>query len=389
MNTSELWSHDVFANIVKFAKKDARNIARRMAQQYEMKKKAWEAVNTSHRKSGSIDSSRIVKFKTSDNIFMKKSMSNEGTSHGLILTIDWSGSMDSLIKKVACQFLITTLYCKYIKIPFEVYTFTNGESGKDLLSGLSFRLIASNKNSEAELMEIFAHMYSYGAHSRGPDVFTSRYVSYIKKHFGQLRCTPLYPAMMMSYHKAHEMRNSTGMENISIMFITDGEGDCDYSYASTIQDPYSVRSYSYNSLSVNKTTSTIISAINKMIRDSGFKTFNIFLTHGDVSRSIGEFFSSHDEQLSQSTKQKLIENAVNDFKKQSFTTINNFMFYNTWIGVNTNLFPEDKAINNNVTTPKTEDEIYHVLKNENTLIKNLSTVGSTINDILVSDFKIK
>ena len=96
MNTSELWSHDVFANIVKFAKKDARNIARRMAQQYEMKKKAWEAVNTSHRKSGSIDSSRIVKFKTSDNIFMKKSMSNEGTSHGLILTIDWSGSMDIL-----------------------------------------------------------------------------------------------------------------------------------------------------------------------------------------------------------------------------------------------------------------------------------------------------
>lgn len=126
-----------------------------------------------------------------------------------------------------------------------------------------------------------------------------------------------------------------------------------------------------------------------MIRDSGFKTFNIFLTHNDVSRSIEAFFSSHDEQLSHSTKQKLMENAANDFKKQSFTTINNFMFYNTWIGVNTNLFPEDKAINNNVTTPKTEDEIYRVLKNENTLIKNLSTVGSTINDILVSDFKIK
>jgi hypothetical protein len=45
-------------------------------------------------------------------------------------------------------------------------------------------------------------------------------------------------------------------------------------------------------LSVNKTTSTVISAINKMIRDSGFKTFNIFLTHGDVSRSIEAFFSS-------------------------------------------------------------------------------------------------
>jgi hypothetical protein len=65
------------------------------------------------------------------------------------------------------------------------------------------------------------------------------------------------------------------------------------------------------------------------------------------------------------------------------------MFYNTWIGVNANLFPEDKAIDNNVATPKSEDEVYSVLKNENTLIKNLSTIGSTINDILVSDFKIK
>ena len=126
-----------------------------------------------------------------------------------------------------------------------------------------------------------------------------------------------------------------------------------------------------------------------MIRDSGFKTFNIFLTPNDVSRSIGEFFSAHDEYLSQSTKQKLMETASADFKKQSFTTINNFMFYNTWIGVNANLFPEDKAINNNVATPKSEDEVYRVLKNENTLIKNLSTIGSTINDILVSDFKIK
>ena len=131
MKDSELFTTMKGKKYLSFTK-DAKQIARKMSQQYAAKKKAFETANSSFAKTGSLDISRISSFKTSDSIFKTKMMQKEGQSHGLVLVIDWSGSMNDTIKYVACQVLITLLYAKYSGIPFEVYTFTTGSYGKSL-----------------------------------------------------------------------------------------------------------------------------------------------------------------------------------------------------------------------------------------------------------------
>ena len=51
-----------------------------------------------------------------------------GKSHGLILFLDWSGSMCEHISNTVKQLVNLTLFCKKVNIPFEVYSFIE-ESG--------------------------------------------------------------------------------------------------------------------------------------------------------------------------------------------------------------------------------------------------------------------
>jgi hypothetical protein len=48
-----------------------------------------------------------------------------GKSHGLVIFLDWSGSMINYLHPTIKQLLNLVLFCKKVNIPFEVYAFTN------------------------------------------------------------------------------------------------------------------------------------------------------------------------------------------------------------------------------------------------------------------------
>ena len=54
-------------------------------------------------------------------------MNNEpgATNHGLVMFVDWSGSMADNFHNTIKQTLNLVWFCKRVNIPFEVYAFTN------------------------------------------------------------------------------------------------------------------------------------------------------------------------------------------------------------------------------------------------------------------------
>ena len=95
-----------------------------------MRKRADEYKRTSVSKTGLLDMSSIHSYKYNDNLFKKVATIASGKNHGLVLFIDWSGSMHSNMAGTIDQLLNLVLFCKKVNIPFEVYAFTDSSISK-------------------------------------------------------------------------------------------------------------------------------------------------------------------------------------------------------------------------------------------------------------------
>ena len=69
-----------------------------MAKEFEMKKAATKYAKARLYTSGDIDVNKIYKYKFDDQLFRKLTKLPKGKNHGMILTLDLSGSMDYNMK---------------------------------------------------------------------------------------------------------------------------------------------------------------------------------------------------------------------------------------------------------------------------------------------------
>jgi hypothetical protein len=96
-----------------------------MVKEFEMKKKASEYARTTVSKTGVIDPVLMNNYRYSDDIFKKMSVVPEGKNHGLVMFVDWSGSMHQDMGNTLDQLLNLVCFCKQVQIPFRVYAFTD------------------------------------------------------------------------------------------------------------------------------------------------------------------------------------------------------------------------------------------------------------------------
>ena len=66
------------------------------------------------------------KYKLTDDIFKKTTVIPEGKNHGLVMHIDWSGSMQHQLLDTLKQTYNLIWFCKKSGIPFRVYGFVSG-----------------------------------------------------------------------------------------------------------------------------------------------------------------------------------------------------------------------------------------------------------------------
>ena len=96
-----------------------------------MKKKASEYKRATVSKTGVIDTLKMNNHKFSDDIFKKMTVVPDGKNHGLVMFIDWSGSMASQLANTVDQLINLVSFCRQVQIPFQVYAFSDNGNRSD------------------------------------------------------------------------------------------------------------------------------------------------------------------------------------------------------------------------------------------------------------------
>ena len=102
-----------------------KKIVNYMVKEFEMKKAA-AAYNRSHgAKSGELNMDKLAFYKIKEDIFNRIQVTPEGKNHGVVMAVDWSGSMSGSVRPTVEQAALLAMFCKRIQIPFRVFAFSD------------------------------------------------------------------------------------------------------------------------------------------------------------------------------------------------------------------------------------------------------------------------
>ena len=116
-----------------------------MATAFDRRKSADIWKRTTIAKTGAIDPLRMTQYKWNEDIFRRGTRIAEGKNHGIVILLDWSGSMGNIMQQTIGQLLILTDFCRMAGVPFEVYAFCDRAytvlpDGMDPYSDEAYRL---------------------------------------------------------------------------------------------------------------------------------------------------------------------------------------------------------------------------------------------------------
>ena len=262
----------VYQYLNKFEKESQKTI-NYMLKEFEMKKSADSYVRASIAKTGQLDMSKVHSYKYNEDLFKKVTVMPDGKNHGLIILVDWSGSMNRVIHDAFKQLMQIVWFCKRAGIQFEVYAFADHGMGDWFPEGTNVRKEFSYSNYEANpfwnykigditvsdhvLLNMFssrmskmelkrnAH-YICGAtlqmmgcgydHYTGKHLLSEWYEArahefyYARPHYPNglhLGGTPLNGAIATLSTLVPEYRKKNNIQNLNVVIISDGASNCD------------------------------------------------------------------------------------------------------------------------------------------------------------------
>jgi len=249
-------------NFLKF-KKDSTKTVMYLVKEFEMKKAAAAYKRAVVDKTGVIDPLKLKNYKFSEDIFKRLTILPNSKNHGMIMLLDWSGSMCDIIFKTVQQLCNLIWFCDKINIPFEVYLFKNKndarssysttrfdpkectfnyKKGDMLAENVDLVNIASHKMKKSVLHEALLHLYMLSNyHIRSYDNIEETGYNIPPPKDYSLTSTPLNEALVMFYKLIPEFQSKYKVDKLSLVTLTDGEADgdmTDYQYDPAHENKY-------------------------------------------------------------------------------------------------------------------------------------------------------
>jgi hypothetical protein len=178
-------------------------------------------------------------YKFNDDLFKKVTTLPGATNHGMVMVVDWSGSMCDNLKGTIEQLLQLVMFCRRTKIPFEVFAFTscynrNAYSPSDYLDVNYGEMPISN---DMRLLNFFSSKMSAAEEEK-----MMHYLWMIGKRYGRVRYenwavtgyptnppsnyalggTPLNDAIIVLMDFLPKYKKASGVQKINTIFLTDG-----------------------------------------------------------------------------------------------------------------------------------------------------------------------
>lgn len=197
-----------------------------MAKEFEMRKAAYRTIRAQTARTGSIDVSKLYSYKYNDDIFAKVTNLADAKSHGMIMLIDYSGSMDNILGPTIKQTLNLATFCKKVGIPYEIYGFTSGDS-----CGRNYSNLANGEIDHQDC-RIFSLLNSSMNKTTYEEAFKMLYISSISNsnYFGSLSRiesfggTPLNEVVMASNYIISSFLKKFPVQKVNLVLLTDGDG---------------------------------------------------------------------------------------------------------------------------------------------------------------------
>ena len=207
-----------------------------MVKEFEMKKSADQYARAAVSKTGSLDMGRLHTYKYNEDLFKKVTTIPGATNHGMVMVLDWSGSMYENLKDTLSQLFNLIWFCRRIQIPFEVYAFSNCKylvneyysdamanfkSGDLALNNFNLLNFFSNKMSvkdETAMMEILWMVATFYNKTETSSVIDRA----VFPSFLNLGSTPLDDTIVAMMEIVPEFKRDTGVQKVNMIFLTDG-----------------------------------------------------------------------------------------------------------------------------------------------------------------------
>lgn len=235
-----------------------------LVKEFEMRKNARQYARTQTARTGELDMSKLHKYKYSNDIFRKINVVEKGKSHGMIMYVDMSGSMDSMFGPTMEQTLILVAFCRKVGIPFDVYGFSDkkeylsalirkGKISRDFLANDKFQKTGFDKYSITEqgfhLIHFISSQFGGNHYRRAFDAMATIAMNWKNRLYARtylnwdemgldLGGTPFTQCVMASRPMIEKFKQDNGVDITNVIYLTDGDGTGCFTFTDIKRSPY-------------------------------------------------------------------------------------------------------------------------------------------------------
>lgn len=327
---------------------ESNRVVNYLIKEFEMRKSATLYKRATTSKIGSLDMRKVWSYQLNDDLFKRVTSVPKGKNHGMIMLVDWSGSMDGVLDDTVKQVINLAMFCQRAQIPYQVFAFTTeydlfkGEYDYNKLHQLrqefmsTENMLGNNVNGNFALLELFSNkMSNVEFNTMIRRVFSHYYMRYVKGY--NTGGTPLNEALSYMLGYVPKFMKKNNVEKMSFITLTDGEGgslvtsqgryleDRRYDYHSHkniavknfIKDPMTKKDYA-----INRSGTTQTEAILRMLKDRyDVNSVGFYICRnsrgdlrGAIKNNLPGFEGSHEA---------MIDDLRKSFKDDGFASIKN------------------------------------------------------------------
>ena len=299
-----------------------KNIINYMAKEFDMRKAADAYKKSMSAKTGEIDMSRIHQYLLKDDIFKRATVIPDGKNHGVIMLVDWSGSMYDVIRETYEQTIVLTMFCRRVGIPHRVYAFTDAYRDKNIdyrneadeserfkfqpKSGFRLIELFSDKMNKkdffdgavvmnAQLESMCGGRYYYSSGNKD-DRFEADYGQDYNYSLGG---TPLDESLMVIRDYIADFKHNYGIDKLQFVTLTDGQsfqlGCFPYSDDKFFHDRRTKNTYAYCKKGSRRGTDNLLKWIEQT---TGVDTVGFFIcknSHRDFDSAVDMFSGEYQD----------------------------------------------------------------------------------------------
>lgn len=351
-------------------RRESNRVVSYLVKEFEMRKNAEQLKRSSTAKTGDLDLNKIFSYQFNEDIFKKITVVPGGKSHGLVMFLDWSGSMSVHIGNTVKQLLNLVFFCKKVNIPFEVYSFVgdrgnhcnfiqNPKTGDFHIDDFYLANILSSRMSASEFIEAGGVLMNISG--IGNYTYSGCGPSWLK-----MCGTPLNESIICAMEIVPEFQKKYKLQIVNTIILTDGDSNYISEYFNSdlkpeqidsryfrenitdivIVDPVTKNQEKYKNVYHRRAwlqTNALISLFKKRTNSNviGFYV----TTQRELMQNINKFFGSIQNNNE-------LENIKSKFRKEKFIVVDTTEFSDYYVLRSNSLNTEEDAdfvVKENVT----------------------------------------